>query len=182
MIATGSVCRQSMLRLRIATPRAPHYAGRSARARAMNWFGNGEQTKKPSGKPWDKNPPDKKPWDDIKEPLGDLEAARTIRAICKAVTTEPPKPGGLARLRKAPAENPADDAPRAAKAAMELAMKISDPLVRDDAVRLIIGLCIASRDVRAAQILTRAIQSESIRAEVLQEYPALRGGEGTRPR
>ena len=144
----------------------------------MNWFGNGEQTKT-SG---EKNPLDKKPWDDIKEPLGDLEAARTIRAICKAVTAEPPKPVGPALLRKVPVENPGDHAPRAAKAAMELAMKITDPLVRDDAVRQIIGLCIASRDVRAAQILTRAIQSESIRAEVLQEYPALRGGEGTRPR
>ena len=143
----------------------------------MNWFGNGEQTKK-SG---EHSPSDKKPWDDIGEPVGDLEAARKIRAICKAVTAEPPKPGGLARLRKAPAKNPADDAPRAAKAAMELAMKITDPLVRDDAVRQIIGLCIASRDVRAAQILTRAIQSESIRAEVLQEYPALGGGgEGAR--
>jgi len=136
----------------------------------MNWFGNGEQTKV-SG---DKKASDKKPWDDIKEPLGDLEAARTIRTICKAVSAEPPKRSGLARLRKAPVENPGDHAARAAKAAMELAMKISDPLVRDDAVRLIIGLCIASRDVRAAQILTRAIQTESIRAEVLQEYPALR--------
>jgi hypothetical protein len=142
----------------------------------MNWFGSGEQTKNPG----DKSASDKKPWDDIKEPLGDLEAARTIRAICKTVTAEPPKPGGLARLRKPPAENPADYSARAAKAAMELAMKITDPLVRDDAVRQIIGLCIASRDVRAAQILTRAIQSESIRAEVLEEYPALRGGGGAK--
>jgi hypothetical protein len=159
----------------------------------MNWFGNGEQTKKlldmkswDSKIPWDKmafdrklapdkKPSDKKPWDDIAEPHGDLEAARTIRAICKAVTATPPKPGRLARLRKQPVENPADHSARAARAAMELAMKIADPLVRDDAVRQIIGLCIVSRDVRAAQILTRAIQSESIRAEVLQEYPALRG-------
>ena len=159
----------------------------------MNWFGNGEQTKKPLDKrswdkrswdttiPWDKfsfdrkPSPARKPWDDIAEPHGDLEAARTIRAICKAVTATPPKPGRLARLRKQPVDNPADHSARAARAAMELAMKISDPLVRDDAVRQIIGLCIVSRDVRAAQILTRAIQSESIRAEVLQEHPALRG-------
>ena len=127
----------------------------------MSWFGNGEQTKKP--------------WDDIREPFGDLDAARTIRAICKAVASEPPKPGRLARLRKLPAENPSEFSTQAAKTAMELAMKISDPLVRDSAVRQIIGLCIASHDVKAAQILTRAIQSESIRAEVLRDYPALRG-------
>ena len=134
----------------------------------MSWFGNG-------------NGEQKKPWDDIREPLGDLEAARTIRAICKAVAAETPKPGGLARLRKQPSENPGDHSARAAKVAMELAMKIADPLVRDDAVRQIIGLCLASRDVKAAQILTRAIQSESIRAEMLQEYPALRGeGAGAR--
>jgi hypothetical protein len=129
----------------------------------MSWFGNGNGEQK------------KQPWDDIREPLGDLEAARTIRDICKAVSAEAPKPGGLARLRKPPAENPGDHSTRAAKVAMELAMKISDPLVRDSAVRQIIGLCIASRDVKAAQILTRAIQSESIRAEVLRDYPALRG-------
>ena len=130
----------------------------------MSWFGNGEQKKQP--------------WDDIREPLGDLDAARTIRAICKAGSIETPKPGAGARLRKPPAENPGDQA-RAAKTAMELAMKISDPLVRDAAVRQIISLCLASHDVKAAQILTRAIQSESIRAEVLREYPTLRG-EGAR--
>ena len=61
----------------------------------MSWFGNG-------------NGEQKKPWDDIREPLGDLEAARTIRDICKAAAIEAPRPGGLARLRKPPAENPPD--------------------------------------------------------------------------
>jgi hypothetical protein len=132
----------------------------------MSWFDNGEQKKQP--------------WDDIREPLGDLEAARTIRAICTAaVSTEAPKPGRLARLRSGAGETTNEPNTRAAKIAMELAMKISDPLVRDSAVRQIIGLCIASRDVKAAQILTRAIQSEGIRAEVLRDYPALRG-EGAR--
>ena len=88
----------------------------------MSWFGNGNSEQK------------KQPWDDIREPLGDLEAARTIRDICKAAAIEAPRPGGLARLRKPPAENPADQSGRAAKAAMELAMKISDPLVRVDGI------------------------------------------------
>ena len=126
----------------------------------MSWFGKGDQTKKP--------------WDDITEPLGDLDAARTIRAICKAAASDKPKPSRLVRLTRLANETPSEFSTSPARAAMELAMKIADPLVRDVAVRQIIDLCVASHDLKAAQILTRAIQSESIRAQVPRDYPALR--------
>ena len=126
----------------------------------MHWFSKGDQ---------------KEIWEDIKEPLGDLEAAKHIRAICKAASPEAAKPNGFIRLRgQRNDEQKGDYQVRAAKAAMEIALKISDQLVRDAALRQIVGLCVASGNLKAAQILVRAIQSQIIKTEVLDEYPDLR--------
>jgi hypothetical protein len=57
---------------------------------------------------------------------------------------------------------------------MEIAMKISDDLVRDSAVRQIIGLCMMADNPKTAGILLRAINAEAFREEVLNEHPALR--------
>ena len=57
---------------------------------------------------------------------------------------------------------------------MEIAMKIADDLLRDSAVRQIVGLCLKANDLRTARILFRAIQAASIREEVLQDHPILR--------
>ena len=57
---------------------------------------------------------------------------------------------------------------------MEIAMKISNDPIRDAAVRQIIELCMALDNVQTAQILLRAIRAETIKGEVLNEYPALR--------
>ena len=64
---------------------------------------------------------------------------------------------------------------RAAKVAMEIALKVSDDLLRDAAVRQIVELCLKADDARTARPLFRAIQSRSIIADVLQEHPSLRG-------
>ena len=57
---------------------------------------------------------------------------------------------------------------------MEIAIKISDDLLRDSAVRQIVSLCVKANDLRTARILFRAIQAVSIREDVLNDHPALR--------
>ena len=134
----------------------------------MHRFGDGDQTKKPR--------------DDTREPHGDLEVARAIRAICRSAAIDDEQTRwsmDLPNQQKESAEPKGRRRARAARAAMEMAMKISDPLLRDSAIRQIIGLCMVTGDVKAAQILAGAIQSESIRREALSEYPALRNEQGT---
>lgn len=133
----------------------------------MHRFGDGDQ---------------KKPGDDIREPHGDLEAARAIRALCQSAVVDDEQKQRFMRLgnrHEANGESKSARRARAARAAMELALKISDPLVRDSALRQIIGLCMVSGDVKAAQILAGAIQTESIRRETLSEHPVLQNGQGT---
>lgn len=106
-------------------------------------------------------------WDEaIVWPLGDIEAAERIRAICDAAAASA---AGSTRNDKR------DSAryERAAKVAMEIAMKISDGLMRDDAVHRIVDLCMKAGDVKTAQILFRAIQASWIRETVQRDYPTL---------
>jgi hypothetical protein len=124
-------------------------------------------------------------WDEaIQWPIGDIEAADKIRNICRSASDSAARIGGLAGPadnRKSnnskPDHNKGDDPDRyqrAAKTAMEIAMKISDDLMRDAAVGEIVDLCLKARDQRTAQILFRAIQAASIREAVLGEHPELR--------
>ena len=118
-------------------------------------------------------------WDDpVEYPLGDIEAAQKIRAICRDAA-------GCAEAVGAPDKRSAqtlkverDRYERAAKLAMEIAMKVSDELVRDAAVREIVGLCMKAKNIKTARALYRAIHSGSIKAEVLREHPALEEGAG----
>jgi hypothetical protein len=106
-------------------------------------------------------------WDDaIKGPLGDIEAAARIHAICEAAAASA---AASARNDKRESER----YERAAKVAMEIAMKISDGLMRDDAVRRIIDLCMKAGDLKTAQILIRAIHASWIRETVQRDHPAL---------
>ena len=90
-------------------------------------------------------------WDEeIKWPIGDIEAAHRIREICRSA------------------------ADSAAKAAMQIAIKMSDELLRDSSVRQIVSLCMSANDLRTARTLFRAIQAPSIREDVLNEHPILR--------
>ncbi|NEU95523.1 hypothetical protein [Bradyrhizobium uaiense] len=115
-------------------------------------------------------------WDDpAEQPLGDIEAAHRIRAICRDAA-------GCAEAigspdKRSPKQQQIERAryERAAKAAMETAMKISDQLVRDSAVREIVGLCMKANNIKAGRALFRAIHAGSIKAEVLREYPTLEG-------
>ncbi|MGY4622282.1 hypothetical protein [Bradyrhizobium sp. USDA 4486] len=106
-------------------------------------------------------------WDEaIEGPLGDIEAAARIRAICDAAA---PSAAGSTRNVKRDSER----YERAAKVAMEIAMRISDDLMRDDAVRRIVDLCMTAGDLRTAQILFRAIHASWIRETVQRDHPTL---------
>ena len=124
-------------------------------------------------------------WDEaIQWPIGDIEAADKIRNICRSAGDSAGRIAGLAGPadnkkpnNKKPDRNKGDDTERyqrAAKTAMEIAMKISDDLMRDAAVREIVELCLKANDTRTARILFRAIHAVSIREAVLSEHPDLR--------
>ena len=115
-------------------------------------------------------------WDaSIDGPIGDIEAAHQIRDICRSAADSAEKVAGFAGLFDTPKKKyEAERYQRAAKRAMEIAMKIADDLLRDSAVRQIVSLCLKANDLRTARILFRAIQAASIREEVLQEHPTLR--------
>ena len=136
----------------------------------MRWFNKDER---------------KEIWDEaIQWPIGDIEAADKIRNICRSAGDSAERIGGLAGLadnkkpnNKKPDHNKGDDTERyqrAAKTAMEIAMKISDDLMRDAAVREIVELCLKANDTRTARILFRAIHAVSIMEAVLSEHPDLR--------
>jgi hypothetical protein len=114
-------------------------------------------------------------WDEaIEWPLGDIEAAHRIREICRAATGSAEKIAGSADRSHQKMTVEVERYERAAKAAMEIAIKISDDLLRDAAVRQIVELCVKANDTRTARPLFRAIQSKSIVADVLREHPSLR--------
>lgn len=133
----------------------------------MRWFG----TEKPAIEVWEEA---------AEGPLGDIDAAERIRSICRSAADSADFIGGRA--------GPADGKPkskkkheveaaryqRAAKAAMEIAMNVSDDLMRDAAVREIVDLCLRANDLKTARILFRAIQAPSIRDALLHERPDLR--------
>ena len=120
---------------------------------------------------WFNKPKPKEIWEEpVAWPIGDIEAAHRIRDICRSAAESAANAG-------APdAKNRQDEFQRyerAARAAMETAMKIGDDLLRDSAVRQIIDLCLMADDLRTARILFRAIQSPSIRDEVLRDHAQL---------
>ena len=106
-------------------------------------------------------------WDEpLQWPLGDIEAAERIRAICDAAAASA---AGSALDDKRESER----YKRAAKVAMEIAMKISDGLMRDDAVHRIVDLCMKANDLKTAQILFRAIHASWIRETIQRDHPTL---------
>jgi hypothetical protein len=120
-------------------------------------------------------------WDEeIQWPIGDIEAAHRIRVICRSAADSARKiadfadrpESGKKEIQKQQSESERYE--RAAKAAMEIAMKISDSLLRDSSVRQIVSLCVTANDLKTARILFRAIQAVSIREDVLDDHPVLR--------
>ena len=126
---------------------------------------------------WFKKDRPKEIWDEaIEWPIGDIEAAHKIREICRSATSSAEKIGAAADRSHAKIKPEVERYERAAKVAMEIAMKISDGLLRDAAVRQLIELCLKANHTTTARTLFRAIQSKSISQEVLKEFPSL-GGE-----
>jgi len=116
----------------------------------------------------------KEVWEeDIQWPIGDIQAAHKIREICRSAVDSAEKVGASAD-RPGNGNNDTERYERAAKAAMQIAIKISDDLMRDAAVRQIINLCMKASDLRTARILFRAIQAVSMREDVLDDHPILR--------
>jgi hypothetical protein len=128
---------------------------------AMWWFNSGKRTEI---------------WDEIVQwPIGDIEAAHKIREICRSAADSAEKVGsfeGAADNKKNKQEFERYE--RAARVAMEIAIKIVDDLLRDSSVRQIVSLCVQANDLKTARILFRAIQAVSIREDVLNEHPMLR--------
>jgi hypothetical protein len=127
----------------------------------MWWFNKGKRKEI-----WDEN---------ILWPMGDIEAAQKIRDICRSALDSAEKVGGFAdRPGNKKDKYETERYERAAKAAMEIAIKISDDLLRDSSVRQIVNLCVKADDLRTARILFRAIHAASIREDVLNDHPMLR--------
>jgi hypothetical protein len=119
-------------------------------------------------------------WEEaIQWPIGDIEAAHKIRDICRSAADSAEKVGGFGGRQENSRQNKknmyeAERFQHAAKAAMEIAIKISDDLLRDSAVRQIVNLCVTANDLKTARILFRAIQTASMKEEVLNDHPILR--------
>ena len=114
-------------------------------------------------------------WDEeIQWPIGDIEAAHRIREICRSAADSAGKIAGVAGGSDRKKKSETERYERAAKVAMEIAIKISDDLLRDSSVRQIVSLCVTANDFKTARILFRAIQAASIREDVLNDHPMLR--------
>lgn len=121
---------------------------------------------------WFKKEAPKEIWDEpIEEPTGDIQAANRIRAICRSAASSAEKIGGAADRSHATIKPEIERYERAAKVAMETAIKISDGLLRDAAVRQIVELCLKANHTTTARTLFRAIQSKLIRDDVLKDHP-----------
>jgi hypothetical protein len=125
---------------------------------------------------WFTKPKREEIWDEsIQWPIGDIEAAHRIREICRSAADSAEKVGGFGGRADGKSQKyETDRYERAAKVAMEIAMKISDGLLRDASLRQIVDLCAKANDLRTARILFRAIQAASIREDVLGDHPTLR--------
>ena len=123
---------------------------------------------------WFKRAQRKDIWDEeLEATAGDIEAAKRIRDICRSAADSAEIVGAATDRTHKKVKHEVERYERAARAAMEAAMKVSDELLRDAAVRQIVELCLKAGNVTTAQTLLRAIQAKSIRDEVLRDFPQL---------
>ncbi len=114
-------------------------------------------------------------WDEpVQGGLGDIEAAQRIREICRAAGDSAERSISSGKMKEKRRKRDRDRYERAARAAMEIAMKMSDDLMRDASVGEIVRFCMKANDEKTARPLLRAIGDVSIRSVVLDEHPALR--------
>ena len=113
-------------------------------------------------------------WEEALEPpVGDIEAAKRIREICNSAADSAEIAGAAADRSQKKVKREVERYERAARAAMEIAMKVSDELLRDAAVRQIVELCLKAGNFATAKTLFRAIHAKSIRDDVLRDFPQL---------
>jgi hypothetical protein len=126
--------------------------------------------------PWFSKHKRRDPWEEeTKWPIDDLEAARKIRSICTSAVSLAERVANQTGSEETKARNDeAERYKRATKTAMEIAIKMSDDLLRDGAVSQIVLLCVKANDLRKAELLFRAIQAVSLREYLLTEHPELR--------
>jgi len=106
---------------------------------------------------------------------GDLKAAHKILDICNSAAGSAEKVGRQAGGTETKTNRrEVERYERAAKTAMEIAVTISNDLLRDSAVCQIVILCLRANSLKTALILFRAVQGEFIRNEMLKDHPALR--------
>jgi hypothetical protein len=123
---------------------------------------------------WFKRTQRKDIWDESLEgPFGDIEAAKLIRDICSSAADSAEKVGTAADRTHTKIKHEVERFERAARAAMGIAMKVSDELLRDAAVRQIVELCLKAGNAATAKTLYRAIHDKSIRDDLLREHPQL---------
>jgi hypothetical protein len=104
----------------------------------------------------------------------DLEAAHKILDICNSAAGSAEKIGRQADGAETRAnKREAERYERAAKTAMEIAITISDDLLRDSAVCQIVVLCLKANHLKTASILFRAVQAGFIRNDMLNDHPVL---------
>lgn len=133
-----------------------------------------------AGMQWFKRTQRKDIWDEALEgPFGDIEAAKLIREICTSAADSAERVGAAADRTHNKIKPEVERYERAARAAMGIAIKVSDELLRDAAVREIVELCVKAGNVATAKTLLRAIQTPSIRDDVLREHPQLADGRKT---
>jgi hypothetical protein len=125
---------------------------------------------------WFKRGKAKEIWDqEIQWPIGDIEAAQKIREVCRSAAGSAERVAGFAdRPDNEKSKFDADRYQRAARTAMQIAIKMSDELLRDAALRQIVTLCMKADDLKTARILLRAIQALPIKEDVLRDHPILR--------
>ncbi len=113
-------------------------------------------------------------WDEpVDGPIGDIDAAQRIREICRAARDSAEKVAANGALSDKTATYERERYQRGAKAAMEVAIKMSDDLMRDASVGDIVRLCMKANDLKTARVLLRAIQEDSIKYAVLNDHPSL---------
>jgi hypothetical protein len=104
-----------------------------------------------------------------------LKPARRIRDICNSALGSAEKVGSQVGGSKTSSNKyETERYERAAKVAMQIAIKISDGLLRDASLCQIVILCVKANELRTATILLRAVQAVSIKEDMLNNYPVLR--------
>jgi hypothetical protein len=122
---------------------------------------------------WSKKKREREVWEAEELPTNVFEAAREIRTICDVASESALNIAALGRSTDTMTRYHITQYEGAKKRALVLARALSDPLMLDTAINQIIGLCMKANDIRTAEVLCPAIQSETVKDILRVKYPAL---------